>query len=296
MEDPSHDPQSSPLQSPETDHTVYDLPKLTAELLQTVLRANEIVLKKLPVAHNHDFANQRPSDLYSLAEIGAKNTNLSWSVWQAFWKELTSPCSHKRPPVLFSIDSIEHWMTLSKYRTADYRPIHAHQLLPISHFLSVLFTKSSSSTNNTTDGAVTDNTPAQLANGGLILAATSASNSPSVPTFTMLVKQIEAITHRGLKLGDPSFPMHDAYATQDPRVTALLPLNSRSMQTAQPGVQVQRLRGLERDVEARGLLEHFARSGLAKEAVSEAVVAEKWTLAGGGVVGELARFGKRLTT
>jgi small subunit ribosomal protein S29 len=56
---------------------------------------------------------------------------------------------------------------------------------------------------------------------------------------------------------------------------------------------VQTLRGLSRD-EARGLLEYFARSGILKESITEAAVGEKWSLSGGGVVGEMANLGKRV--
>jgi small subunit ribosomal protein S29 len=58
-------------------------------------------------------------------------------------------------------------------------------------------------------------------------------------------------------------------------------------------VVAQELRGISKE-ETRGLLEFYARSGILRERISEAVVAEKWTLAGGGILGELNRFGKRM--
>lgn len=249
---------------------MYNQPKLIAELLQRVSKSNEKVLKRLPLAHTHDLAEYRPKDLHHLALIGAQNPSMSWTVWQALWKELTSPSQQKRPPVLVALDGIDSWMTLSKYRSAEYNLIHAHQLVPIRHFLEILFNKSGAG---------------QLANGGMVLAATTGSNSPSVPTFEILLKQVEA-RERGLNMGNERFPMPKPYEPVDQRVLGLL--------QGSEGLTVQRLKGLEKDVEAKGLLEYFARSGVMREVVNDSTVGEKWSLAGGGVVGELARFGKRL--
>lgn len=262
--------QTPPVQTGASAQTIYMQPKLTAELLQRISQSNERVLKKLPLAHNHNFEDHHPKDLHSLTTIGAEDSKLSWQVWQALWKELTSPSEQKRPPVLVALDGIGHWMTLSKYRSAEYNPIHALQLAPIRHFMELLFNK---------------NGQGKLANGGMVLAATTGSNTPSAPTFELLMKQLEA-QERGLKMGDEGFPMPQPYKAVDQRVLDLLEGSGE--------LGIQRLKGLEKDVEARGLLEYFARSGVFREAVSERTVGEKWSLAGGGVIGEMVRFGQRL--
>ena len=250
---------------------MYSQPKLTAELLRRVSKSNERVLKSLSIAHNHDLGVERhPKDLHSLALLGAQNPTLSWPVWQAFWKELISPSLPRRPPVLFAVDGIDHWMTITKYMSAEYKPIHAQRLAPIKHFLDVLFNK---------DGA------GKLANGGMILAATTGSNIPAAPAFGLLLRQLEA-RGRGLKMGDEGFPLPGPYKNVDQKVLDLLP--------GSDGLELQRLKGLEKDVEAKGLLEYYARSGIMRETVSQSMVAEKWSLAGGGVIGEIVRFGKRL--
>lgn len=41
-------------------------------------------------------------------------------------------------------------------------------------------------------------------------------------------------------------------------------------------------------------MEYFAQSGILREQVNDNWVGEKWSLAGGGVVGELERLGRRL--
>jgi len=106
-----------------------------------------------------------------------------------------------------------------------------------------------------------------------------------VPTFELLLRQLEA-KQQGLKIGEEGFPLPQPYQAVDQKVLGLLEGSDE--------LNVQRLKGLEKDVEARGLLEYFARSGVMREAVSQKTVGEKWSLAGGGVVGELARFGGRL--
>lgn len=263
--------QTPPSRAQEPQQIIYNQPKLTTELLQRISKSNEKVLKKITLCHTHNLEEgHQPKTLHSLATIGAENPALSWQIWQALWKELTSPSEQKRPPVLVALDGINHWMTLSKYRSAEYKPIHAHQLAPLRHFIEVLFNKNGAGT---------------LANGGMVLAATTGSNAPSVPTFELLLKQLEA-QERGLKMGDTGFAMPQPYKAVDQKVLDLLEGSGE--------LNVQRLKGLERDVEARGLLEYFARSGVLREAVSERTVGEKWTLAGGGVIGEMARFGKRL--
>ena len=42
------------------------------------------------------------------------------------------------------------------------------------------------------------------------------------------------------------------------------------------------------------MLEYYAQSGMLRKSIDEKLVAEAWTLAGGGVVGELERLTARL--
>lgn len=53
-------------------------------------------------------------------------------------------------------------------------------------------------------------------------------------------------------------------------------------------IEIQRLTGLSKE-EARGLMEYWAKSGLMRRLIDERLVGEKWTISGGGVVGELER-------
>lgn len=53
-------------------------------------------------------------------------------------------------------------------------------------------------------------------------------------------------------------------------------------------VDLMKIKGLSRP-EARTLLEYYARSGMLRANISDGFVTERWTLAGGGIVGELER-------
>jgi small subunit ribosomal protein S29 len=248
---------------------------MTSDLLSRAAHSNERVLSGLKVSHRHSISGERLKAGMSLRDlllIGAQDQHQAWPVWQAFWKELTQPAETAKartPPVLIAIDGLDHWMGLSKYRSAEFELIHAHQLVLIREFVSMLFSQPSAS---------------DLANGGMILATTSGSNSPTLPSFSLLLRQLVARAS-GVQVTDPKFPMPEPYRKVDQRVLNLL---GGSEETA-----VQTLRGLSRD-EARGLLEYFARSGMLKESITEAAVGEKWSLSGGGVIGEIANLGKRV--
>jgi small subunit ribosomal protein S29 len=248
---------------------------MTSDLLSRAAYSNESVLSGLKVSHRHVIAGESLEAGISLRElllIGAQDQHQAWPVWQAFWKELTQPAETAKtrtPPLLIAIDGLDHWMGLSNYRSAEFEPIHAHQLVLIREFVSMLFSQPSAS---------------HLTNGGMILAATSGSNSPTLPDFSLLLRQLTARAS-GVKATNQEFPTPEPYRKVDQRVLNML---GGSEETT-----VQTLQGLSRD-EARGLFEYFARSGVLKESITEAAVGEKWSLSGGGVVGEMANLGKRV--
>jgi small subunit ribosomal protein S29 len=76
-------------------------------------------------------------------------------------------------------------------------------------------------------------------------------------------------------------PVIDQYAKHDVRVLETFPDGERR-------VEVQRIEGISR-AEARGLMEYWAKSGLLRARVSDALVGEKWTVSGKGVIGELEK-------
>jgi len=207
--------------------------------------------------------------LRDLALAGAEDHTRAWPAWQAFWKELTGPGSGgmPRPPVLIAIDGLDHWMGPSKYRSAESNVIHAHQFTLIRQFISLLFS-----------------TKDQLTNGGMIVAATTGSNTPSFPSFPLLLRQMAA-REAGTALTDPTFPMPEPYSKVDPWILDLLHGSGETIVTTLTGLS---------GAEAKGLLEYYAKSGLLQTSITNEFVGEMRGLSGGGMIGEIAKFGKRV--
>lgn len=281
----------------EAAEQMYAQPQLTADLLQRLTRSNEKILKDLKLlrTHNKTVGDRQMNSVSDLANVGVQDARLAPQVWDAVWQELTSrsetqgddksvqappqkkgskaspmPTRTTRPPVMIAIDGVNHWMTLSAYRNADYKYIHAQNLSIVKQLTDLLF-----STNEEA-----------LPNGGMVLGSTTKSNNPAVRTFDILLEQIAA-RRAGITIDDKAFPMPNPYAKTDKKVFDLLQRTDH--------VKVTRLNGLSKP-ESRGLLEYFARSGVFREPISDNVVNEKWSLSGGGVIGEMCKLGKRLRT
>lgn len=161
-------------------------------------------------------------------------------------------------------------MTDSAYKSSAFKPVHAHELAIVDWFMGYL------------SGA------SPMPNGGMVLAATSQSNAPNVPTLNMVLKEVEELQSGVSVRGGPgTIPkpyrpaVRDPFTRYDERVLSVLKPKPQ-------GPRIQRLAGLTKE-EVRGLLEYYARSGLLRQKVSEGLVAEKWSMSGGGVVGELER-------
>lgn len=278
----SGDTAYGPLQG--TNPTQYVQPNATAALLARTVHANEEVLDGLRVSQQHpELKTLRPSStLRDLASLGFQSPTVAWPVFQALWKELTATSAapgmendfQPRPPMLVAVDGLAHWMTESAYRTANYNPIHAHDLVFVNHFLSLL--KQGHST---------------LPNGGLLLYATSASNNPTIYSFDIALEQLAA-HQAGVSPTSPAYPQPAAYSSADARVLDLFKPSENTSDKEGP-LELQTLGGLTRD-EARGYLEYFARSGLLREAINEHGVSEKWSLSGGGIIGELEKLGRHV--
>ncbi|KAL2809615.1 mitochondrial ribosomal death-associated protein 3-domain-containing protein [Aspergillus granulosus] len=266
---------------------LYVQNEATAALLSRTATANKVVLSELRVSLDHPTLSAvKPGmTLEDLAKLGVQDPASAWAVFNALWTELTATAaapgleSHftPRPPILVTVDGLGHWMTESKYRDAQFNLIHSHDLVFVWHFLSLLKPGKSSPT---------------LPNGGALLYATSTTmNPPYVYSFDVALKRVAALT-AGVKSSSPSFPQAEAYSKTDPRVFAAL--TSPKSEHAQEGMLQHQVLGGVTHEEARGFMEYFARSGLLQETISDEWVSEKWTLAGGGVIGELERIGRRL--
>lgn len=209
----------------------------------------------MEVTKKHDLPIPLQSNisLSRLAELGARDPEIAWPVFQAFWFEITAP---GRPQILMSLDGLSHIMKFSDYRTPDFELIHAHDLSLVKHFVDHLSGKAS------------------LPNGGAIVAATSKGNSP-ITYAVDIAMQRQAERQAGVAEEEISRP--DPWKKMD----------QRSYEVLQKA-KVMQLKGLSKE-EARGLMEYWAASGLLRQRVDEKNVTERWALGGSGVVGEIER-------
>jgi len=258
---------------------LYVQNQATSQLLQRTFKANEKVLSGLKVSQEHPALKSLVKPGMTLAQLtglGIKDQAVAWPVFQALWTELTST-SAPRPPVLVTVDGLSHWMQNSEYRTADFKPIHAHDLVFVRHFLSLL-----------KPGV---NGKSTLPNGGLLLYATSGSNSPRIYSFDVALKQLEATTS-GINPKSPEFPQADPYQNPDPRIieafTAPQPISDKEGK-----LELQPLSGLTPE-DTVGYMEFWAKSGLIRQVMSFQWVSQLWTKSSGGIIGELLRLGSRL--
>ena len=253
---------------------MYTQPQLACDILSRLVQSNTAVLSQLTLVHNHKdlVKEQKVKTIKDLAQIGVDDYRSAPQIWDAVWKELTVPGNNakspKRPPVLVAIDGINFWMGHTKYMSADYKPIHAHQFTLIKQFVDLLFNKEEYI----------------LPNGGMILACTTKSNHPTTPAFDFLVKQITAQYQHGLNPTHEIFPLNDPYSKPEPYVTPLF----SSSKFVEPTI----LAGIDTE-EATGLLGYFAKSGIFREAVTKHQVAEKISMSGDGIIGEICKLAAR---
>jgi len=243
-----------------------------------------------------------------LVRKGAEDFHLSIATWQAFLQELTEEAgSAKRPGVLVTADGIDHWMGPTLYRDSNHKFIHAHQFTLVRQFVDMLFSDNDAHTGG--DGPLA--TPSGFVNGGMVLFCTSGSNTPSYPNFDLLISQIQHMrqhdemrrsNHSAFGISserlpaapvstepseDPSFPLPKPYSNKDKHVLKL------SAPAASGNVNVLELKGLSID-ESKGYLDYFAQSGLLRREINDKFVGEMRGLSGGGVIGELAKLGRRV--
>ena len=245
--------------APSSEAGLYNQPHFTAALLSQIAKANHTVLSKLRLSLDHKLSIPVQSNisLDRFAMMGATDPELAPEIYAAFWKELTAKSGTgegmKRPPVVFSVDGIAHVMKESAYMSADVTPIHAHDLSIVNHFFKLLSGKTA------------------LPNGGMVLATDSCSNKPTIPGFE------HAIARNAALAKGQQAPSWDPWVKVDQRTIDVL-----------KGVDVWQIKGLSRE-EARSIMEYYAKSGMLRQIVNDNLVAEKWTLSGGGIIGELEK-------
>ncbi|KAF1945414.1 hypothetical protein EJ02DRAFT_338680 [Clathrospora elynae] len=250
-------PNSQPMQ--------YTQDTYTANLLQQMLKSNVTFFESAKLTTTPDLPLPLPAKarLADLVALGMANPEASWPVFVALWNELSQP---GRPPILLAVDGLSHIMRHSAYMSAEVKPIHAHDLTLIRHFVDHLSGQK------------------KLPNGGLVLGATSQSNAPTSPALDFCIEVAQARQ----KTSD-NVPQWNPYKNVDVRVMdALKDLNSDSKD-----FDVIKVGGLSKE-EARSIMEYYAESGMLRHQVNEGFVSEKWSLAGMGNIGELEKVSVRL--
>ena len=248
----------SPL--PSTSPTQYSQNVYIINMFTQLLKANKPIFEKLNTTIDLNTLpipiKEKTITLARLCELGARDPDVAWPMFEAFWKEIT--CDG-RPPLMFTLDGLNHVLRNSEYRNTKYEPIHSLDLAIVRKFTDLL------------SGTAT------LPNGGAIIAATSRSHAPVVKSLTLAIQQQEdRQAGREVTKLDPFEREYDARA-----------------EAALKGAQVLKLGGIKKN-EARGLMEYWAHSGVYRGLVDERSVAEKWAVAGSGIVGEIERATLRM--
>jgi small subunit ribosomal protein S29 len=232
---------------------MYSQNTYTANWLNRIAKANGTVLHGLKISQKHDLPDIEDNmSLARLCELGARDREVSWPVFKAFWSEITAA---GRPPILVTLDSLSHVLQTSMYRSAEFELIHSHDLAIVAHFIDCLSGKN------------------QLVNGGAVISATNRSHAPISKSLDLVIKQ-DLEKQQGGTIITKRDPYEKKY-------------DERSDPALQ-GLEVMQLKGLSK-LEARGLMEYWAKSGVLRSRVDEKTVTEKWAVAGNGIVGEIER-------
>ncbi|KAI0583129.1 DAP3 domain-containing protein [Pyrenophora tritici-repentis] len=249
-------PNSQPMQ--------YTQDTYTANLLQQMLKSNRAFLHATKVSTKPDLPLPLPpaATLGDLVALGMANPEASWPVFVALWNELSVP---GRPPVLLALDGLSHIMRHSEYMSAEVKPIHAHDLTLVDHFVQHLSGQK------------------ELPNGGMVIAATSQSNSPTSPALDFCIQAARARQTSG------DMPQWNPYKKVDSRVMDAL----RDLPGESYNFDIINVGGLSKE-EARSIMEYYAESGMLRHKVNQGFVTEKWSLAGMGNIGELEKASVRM--
>jgi small subunit ribosomal protein S29 len=237
-----------------TTPTMYSQNTYTANWLGQIAKSNAKILQALKVSQQHELPMniEEGMTLARLCELGAIDKEVSWPVFKAFWSEITDA---GRPPVLITLDSLSHVLQNSAYRDAAFKPIHSHDLAIVGHFMDCLSGKN------------------KLVNGGAVIAATNRSHGPISKSLELAIKQtLEA--QQGGEVVTKRDPFEKNYDERSDKVLQEF--------------EVLQLKGLSK-LEAMGLMEYWAKSGVLRSRVDEKTVTEKWAVAGNGIVGEIER-------
>lgn len=204
------------------------------------------------------------------------------------WNEITAT---GRPPILFCTDNVSHLLAPTKFQTVDeagkLHAIHPFDFVLIKQIIDLL------------SGVVS------LPNGGIVLAATSESEHAKSDPLRVAIAMAKARQQGGKapsdaaalpapEEGTPEKGSSTLVSSSEPKKQELSafwnPYHKLDMRALSPmtAVDTMELKGFTKD-EAQAIIEYWASSGMVRRRVDSNLVNEKWTLSGGGVIGEMEK-------
>ena len=168
----------------------------------------------------------------------------------------------KRPPILLCVDNISHIFGPTKYQVLNKEgalsSIHSYDMVLPKLVIDCL-------TGNESFG-----------NGGVVLGATSSSDRVTCHPLDVGIKLAESRQ----KTPDSPVSLSDVWNPYD-RI-------DRRVLDSLMDLEVLELSGVSKD-EARQIIEYWAHNGLVRDRVADNWVSDRWTMSGGGLMGELEK-------
>jgi len=243
----------------------------TSKLLQSIVDANKAVLQSLYMSQDYpniSLDSTQKVSLLQLAQHGATYPDASWPVFSALWSEITLKNTDniqnlgRRPPILYCVDNVSHLFVPSLYDAVTpegkVEPIHTLDLALPRHFIDHV------------TGATA------FPNGGIALGATSKTDFVRCPPVEVGVELAEA---------------RQQSPDSDHKVTdfwnSLQAIDQRTMDICL-NLDVLHLKPVSKE-NAKSIIEYWAYNGMVRERLADSWIGEKWTLSGGGVLGELEK-------
>ncbi|PKS06310.1 hypothetical protein jhhlp_007058 [Lomentospora prolificans] len=241
---------------PDTDPLQFCQPSYSLKLLQAISKANDAVLRTLPVTKDYSnvtyLAHLGPNPTLGDLAASCRELEFAWPTLSALWTELTTV--RGRPPILFTLDGLGFVMRDSAYRDPSFNLVHAHELTTVRLFTDAISGKTA------------------FPNGAAIIGSCGGNDNVKLPSLDLILSQLKAGAE-GKEIPKPN-PYERGY---DDRVFDVL-----------KDTRLLSVEGISKD-EARSIMEYWAASGAFLEAVTEPAVSSKWTLSGHGVLGEMER-------
>jgi small subunit ribosomal protein S29 len=255
---------------PDSTPPQYAQNSLIADIISRMIEGNKTLFFAMKLSRTYDIPvrNEPNMTLYEFGRIATLNTDLAWPIFRALWHEINLQSSPevdafgKRPPILLCVDNISHIFGLTKYQVLNKEdalsPIHSYDMVLPKLVIDCLTGEES------------------FGNGGVVMGATSGSDRVTCHPLEAGIKLAES------KQKSPDSPasLADVWNPYD-RI-------DRRVLDSMMDLKVLRLSGVSKD-EARQIIEYWAYNGVVRDRVADDWVSDRWTMSGGGLMGELEK-------